>query len=188
MTEPFTPGSWSPPPRRGPALIALAVIAMVLFATTATFLTLWLVERSDDGETSQQASPRPSPTTTVPDPTEALAAGKRLIVLVTSYDYRTIYQRMTEVLDNSTGQFAEQYERASGSLRDVVTDGKGVASGRVIRIAVAKSEAQRVELLAFVDQTVKNANRPSPRSDKTRVMLTIVERNGRWLIEKLELV
>lgn len=176
---------------RDSRVAALSVLAAVLLATTATFLVLWLVDRGEGGEPRQHAGPpgqSSQPATPPPaDPAAVKEAGRRLATLVTTYDHRTIQEDIAEVLDNSTGEFRDQYQGASSALSDLMKETKAVAKGTVLEIAVAESEPGRAKLLVFVDQEVRNNDRPKPKIDRTRVVLTLVEQDGRWLIEALEL-
>jgi Mce-associated membrane protein len=43
-------------------------------------------------------------------------------------------------------------------------------------------------VVVFVDQSITNATLPQPRVDRNRVIMTLVPRDGRWLVSKLELM
>lgn len=119
---------------------------------------------------------------------EALATAKAYAVTVTSYDYQNLDRNFGDVLDGATGEFKDQYGGASKVLRQLITDAKAKATGTVQDAGIQSATPDQVEVLVFVDQTITNAVTPRPRLDRNRVLMTLTRHDGRWLVEKLELV
>ncbi|WP_028922351.1 hypothetical protein [Pseudonocardia acaciae] len=120
--------------------------------------------------------------------TQALATAKAYAVTVTSYDYENIDRNFADVLDGATGEFKDQYGGASKLLRQLITDAKAKATGTVLEAAVSSASPDQVAVLVFVDQSITNAVSPQPRVDRNRVLMTLTRHDGRWLVEKLELM
>lgn len=118
---------------------------------------------------------------------EALATARAYAVTVTTYDYKTIDRGFADVLDGATGEFRGQYDGASRSLRQLITEARSTSQGAVLDAGIRSAEPDRVVVLAFVDQTINNAVSAQPKIDRIRVVMTLTPHDGRWLVEKLEL-
>lgn len=187
--------TWEQPrTRRGPAVVVLAVVSVLLLAAAAAGLTLWLVERSAHADTAQRAddlrghlaeqrrrlAEQPRKIQAATD--ALLSASKELGVILTSYDYRTIDDDVQRLLDHATGEFAEEYRAASASLRSLVTTNKVTSTGKVIAAGVVRADPHRAKLVLFVDQKVSSKQTSKPRIDRIRIQLATVARGDRWLI------
>jgi len=120
--------------------------------------------------------------------TQALATARAYAVTVTSYDYRHLDRNFADVLDGATGEFKDQYAGASQALRGLITRAMASAKGDVLAAGIQSESPDRVEVLVFVDQSITNASTPAPKLDRTRVLMTLTPHDGRWLVDKLELL
>jgi Mce-associated membrane protein len=118
---------------------------------------------------------------------EALATARAYAVTVTTYDYKTLDKSFADVLDGATGEFRTQYDGASRSLRQLITEARSTSQGTVLDAGIRSVDPDRVVVLAFVDQTITNAVSAQPKIDRIRVVMTLTPHDGRWLVEKLEL-
>jgi Mce-associated membrane protein len=119
---------------------------------------------------------------------EALAAAQTYAVDVASYDYRTLDQNFALVTSHSTGEFKQQFTKASGAIKPLIVQYKGTAKATVLSAGVVKASTESVTVVMFVDQTVTNSNAATPRVDRNRVSMTVSRHGGQWLIEKVELL
>jgi Mce-associated membrane protein len=116
-----------------------------------------------------------------------LATARSYAVTVTSYDYRTLDRNFADVLGGATGDFKDQYGAASGTLRNLVTQAKATAKGTVLNAGVESATTDRVTVLLFMDQAITNATMSDPRVDRSRLLMTLTNNDGRWLASKVEL-
>jgi Mce-associated membrane protein len=119
---------------------------------------------------------------------QALATARAYAVTLTSYDYRHLDRNFADVLDGATGEFKDEYAGAGRALRRLITQAKATAKGNVLAAGIQSESPDRVEVLVFVDQSITNASTPAPRLDRTRVLMTLTPHDGRWLVDKLELL
>lgn len=118
---------------------------------------------------------------------QALEAAEEFALTLTTIDPNNVDGNITAVLDGSTGEFKDLYQRSSAQLRQVLIDNKATANGLVIDAAVKSASKDRVEVVLFIDQAVSNATSPAPQLDRSRVVMTMEKVDGRWLAGKVDL-
>lgn len=118
---------------------------------------------------------------------QALEAAQKYALALTNIDPNAIDKNFTEVLDGATGEFKDMYTASSAQLRQALIDNKAAAQGTVIEAAVKSATRNKVEVLLFVDQSVRNAVAPEPQLDRSRVTMTMQKVDGRWLAGKVDL-
>ena len=138
---------------------------------------------------------------------EALTAARAFAVTLTSYDYRRIAEDVAKVtagaadsercekdadgkpVEDADGCFKSEFAVAGGAqFQKLVKDNKAVSSGEVRSAGVVSERDGRVVVLLAVDQTVTNANRPTPRVDRNRIQLTLERIDGRWLVVDVSVI
>ncbi|MCH9668610.1 MAG: Mce protein [Actinomycetia bacterium] len=118
---------------------------------------------------------------------EALDAAEKFALTLTTIDPNAIDTNVADVVDGSTGEFKDLYQRSSGQLRQVLIDNEATANGMVIEAAVKSATKDRVEVILFIDQAVSNSTVPAPQLDRSRVVMTMEKVDGRWLASKVDL-
>ncbi|MBD0863544.1 hypothetical protein IA539_20430 [Gordonia sp. zg691] len=118
---------------------------------------------------------------------QAVATAKDYAVTLTSIDSASIDQNFTEVLGGATGEFKDMYSRSSSQLKQMLVDNKATSKGVVIDAGVKSATTQRVVVMLFVDQSITNTASPEPRVDRSRVLMTMENVDGRWLASKVDL-
>jgi Mce-associated membrane protein len=119
---------------------------------------------------------------------QALATAKAYAVTVTTYDYQNLDRNFADVLDGATGEFKDQYNGASQTLRQLISNAKATARGTVLGAGISSESTDQVEVAVFVDQAITNAATAQPRIDRNRVLMTLTPHAGRWLVSKLEIM
>ena len=119
---------------------------------------------------------------------EALATAKAYAITVTSYDYQNLDRNFADVLDGASGEFKDQYTGASQTLRQLIANAKATAKGTVLGAGIQSASTDQVQVVVFVDQAITNAAVTQPRIDRNRVIMTLTPHDGRWLVNKLELM
>jgi Mce-associated membrane protein len=121
--------------------------------------------------------------------TEAgLQAAKDYAVVLTTLDAKNIDENYRKSLDGATGEFKDAYSQGATQLRQVLIDNKASGTGIVVAAAVKSATPDKVEVLLFVDQSITNANNPSPRIDRNRIDMTMEKVGDRWLASKVEIL
>ncbi|MDX6277214.1 MAG: Mce-associated rane protein [Nocardioidaceae bacterium] len=159
------------PERARPTLLIAGLVAAVLAA--ALLGGLWLNGRHD-------ARLRQSETA-------ARQAAKTYAVDLTTYDYTSLDHDFGWVTNGATASFAKEYASANAPLRTVIAKLKARATGTVTDAAATAKSTSKVEVLLFVDQTIVNGTNSKKRTERNRVVMTMVQRNGRWIVDDVAL-
>ncbi|MCD0450268.1 hypothetical protein LO762_13850 [Actinocorallia sp. API 0066] len=107
---------------------------------------------------------------------------------ISSWDYRTIKQDVAVVLDETTGDFHKAYEASAEKLLQTAPEQQAVTVGLTSKAGVeAVRDDGSVTVLVFLNQqtTSKDAD---PHIEQHRLRLTMVEKDGLWLVSKLEVL
>jgi len=165
----------SPAPRRHRRqTLAAAVGLLVLLTSLGTSLFLgWRAHHEHQLAAASQS---------------ALQAARDYAVLLTTLDAKHIDDNYRRSLEGATGEFKDAYSQGSAQLRQILIDNKASGSGVVIDAAVKSTDPHTVVVLLFVDQSVTNAARSSPRIDRNRIAMTMTLIGGRWLASRVEIL
>ncbi|PQM45132.1 hypothetical protein C1Y40_04697 [Mycobacterium talmoniae] len=124
---------------------------------------------------------------------QALDAARSYAVTLTTADPATIDHQITEIIDNSTGEFHDRYTKHSAELRGMLLANKVTTRGKVVDSAVKSATPQQVTVLLFVKQTFTSAALPErpdgqpadPPPDVTSMTMTMQKINDRWLVSNV---
>lgn len=106
---------------------------------------------------------------------------------ISSWDYKTLDTDVKQVLGESTGEFRAAYEKSATKLLASAPSQEAVVVGTVSKVGVESTKEGEVKVLVFLNQaTTKKAADPSIAQHRLR--LTMVEKNGEWLVAKLEML
>jgi Mce-associated membrane protein len=150
--------------------IPAAVAAIVFLAVTPS---------SDAGASSLQSATSQA----------GLQAAKAEIPTILSYDYRSIAADIAKAKANTTGVFAKQYGESATKLLKQAKQVRAIVQATVGSAGVVSAGPHNVVVLLFVDQaTVRQAagqSTPQTRIDQDRVVATMTNVNGKWLVSAL---
>ncbi|HEY0560565.1 MAG TPA: hypothetical protein VGD03_09805 [Frankiaceae bacterium] len=150
------------------ALAGVAVAAL-LGVTVAAVLVAWAAQRQDARRTS------------------ATAAARSYALDFSTYDYRHLDADFARVQSHLTGSFKADYASTSGSLKQLITQYRGVSTAQVVGAAPSHVGAEHATVLLFLDQTVTNTAAPDPRLDRNRLTLSLLRAGDHWLVSDLQL-
>jgi len=97
-----------------------------------------------------------------------------------SYDYRDLGGNFRLVKASATPHFAEQLRQLSEELGPQLQQTHAVAKATVRSAGVVRATATSVVVAVFVDQTVTNTKSPTPRTERSRMELTLLKQGGVW--------
>jgi Mce-associated membrane protein len=120
--------------------------------------------------------------------TQALAAAKTYGVEVASYNYKELNHDFGVVEQNSTTSFRATFAQSSASLGQVLAKYKATSVAQILAAGVASASTSKVVAVIFVNQTVSNSKTSSTTTDQSRLEMTLLHQNGRWLIDNVTLV
>jgi Mce-associated membrane protein len=118
----------------------------------------------------------------------AATAAKVLVEKMLGYDYRSFDRHTTEVSALLTGSFKNEFvQAATKAVKPLAVQNQAVVLAKASEVSVMSTPDQdTVRILAFVDQTTTSAKLERPQIDQNRVILTMSQTNGRWLVSKVE--
>lgn len=150
----------------------LASWAVMLALLTAGVGMMWWFDRQHD--TAREAS------------AVVLEAADTDISEVLSYQAATIDDDLQRARAHLTGDFADEFTRLTNDLivptakQDAIT-----TRAEVTAKSVVDAQPDRVVTLLFITQTTTGSAFPEPKVDGSRVQVTFVDVDGRWLIQDL---
>jgi Mce-associated membrane protein len=101
-----------------------------------------------------------------------------------TYDYRDLGGNFSHVKANATAHFAGQLRQLTEELGPELQQTRAVASATVRTAGVVRSSATEVVVAVFVDQTVTNTRSPTPRTEHSRMELTLLKQDGVWRLDQ----
>lgn len=169
------------------ALTALAVVVALVFAVLiwqrASKVDAGFFEgvTQGDSEARQDAA------------TSASAAAERALGAALSYDYRRMEADRQRALGFMTDRYGKKFADTFDKLLTAAEEGKPnnvVKTKTVVKAVVRQvgvmnpsaASTERVRLLAYVNQTAVKGSE-TPTIFENRVAVTMVERDGEWLID-----
>ncbi|HXB37159.1 MAG TPA: hypothetical protein VNU75_05590 [Acidimicrobiales bacterium] len=122
------------------------------------------------------------------DRSSAVAAAKTDANDVATYSYLHLHRDFGRVESESTAAFRRSFIRSSDSLSKVLVQYKATASAKVLAAGVSSISSTRAVVLLFVNQSVANSTQQGVNTDDSRIEVTLVRGDGRWLLQDLKLV
>lgn len=167
-------GRWSASfrPHPGRLVTSLALVLSLVFLATSVFM--W---RSADARRALAG-----------DQVAASSAASRDIEKMLGYDYQSFDQHTSQVSTLLTGPFRNEFVKAATAVvKPLAVQNRAMVVAKVSKVAVMSSPGQGdVKILLFVDQRTTSAKLQRPQIDQNRVMLTMSQVRGRWLVSRIE--
>jgi len=174
----------------------------VLAATVVAALTAAVVAGCSSGSGTVTVTPAPSAAaasvgpagqggTDTGFPTDAdgpvLDAARDFVEKVTTYDHTKLDDQLKAVLPLTADPLQGQLRSSLAQDGDFATTARSEArdaKGTVLDLGMVSREGNRAVVLVFVDQAVKTPS--DTTTERLRERVTLAQRNGRWLANKLE--
>lgn len=118
---------------------------------------------------------------------DALTAARSAAVELTTYGHATFDSDVAWVDRGGTASFADDYRAANRPLRTVVTRLGSDAAGTVTGASATVDDATHVSVDLLVDQTITHGSTDGPTTRHDRITLSMVRRDGRWLVDDVRL-
>ena len=122
------------------------------------------------------------------DQTSAVATAKVDANDVATYSYLHLHRDFGKVESESTPSFRRSFIGSSNGLSKVLVQYKATASAKVLAAALSSISSSKAVVLLFVNQSVANSTQQGVSTDDSRIEVTLVRGNGRWLLEDLKIL
>jgi Mce-associated membrane protein len=154
----------------------LVVFVVLLFAVSGG-VTAWLrisdlQQRVDTLEAQTLASE------------EARQTAILLAADLATYDYRDLGGNFRHVRASATPRFAGQLRQLTEELGPELQQTRAVATATVRSAGVVRADAGKAVVAVFVDQAVTNTKSAEPRTEHSRMELTLLKQNGEWRLDQ----
>ncbi|MDV6013755.1 hypothetical protein [Haloechinothrix sp. LS1_15] len=156
--------------RFSPAAVAMVAVCLGLLAVTGTFGYLWWGQHRAEAQRA-----------------EALDVAETFAEEFTTYHYTELDENFERITAGLTDRYAEVYGDTYESFAELLEENQADSEGEVTYAGVAEFSGDTAVVLAFVDQTTTNVNTPQPRIDRNRMVLTMVQSEGEWKVDQVEL-
>jgi Mce-associated membrane protein len=160
---------------RAPALnrrrIAVGVTALMLAASLATIIAgqAWLHSQRQTESLH----------------TDAIDAAQATVTSVLSYDYRRLAAAVEATTPLLTGDAKAQYIEVQEPLQRSAPRMKSVVTAEVNAATVLEVDEDSARVLLFVNQTSTSKNVREPQLDQSRILVTMENIDGEWLVATL---
>jgi len=150
----------------------VVVLALALAACLVALGLLWqdLSERRELDQAGEQAE----------------RAARKAVTAMTTYDHRTLDEDFAWVEEAGTVRFQEFFAESSKQARAFIEEIRARATGEVVAAAADVEDAERVDVLLFVDQTITSRGEEGSRIDQPRVTMTMVREGEVWLVDEVQ--
>lgn len=103
-----------------------------------------------------------------------IAAARQGVINLTSLDFNKAKEDVQRVLDSSTGEFRDDFQRRADDFASVVKDSKAVTEGSVAAIAIESMKKDSAVVLVVANERVTNVAgaKDEPRAFRFRVSVT----------------
>ncbi|MDH3046123.1 hypothetical protein [Gordonia alkanivorans] len=157
------------------AVVALVAVAVILAASTAV-LAVAYVDADRRADTAAGAID-----STILDTARKYAAE---ITTYNSADYSDLDRRIREI---STPAFTQTYIESSQDARKGSTEAAAVSTAKADNAGIMSLDDEKAVVLVTLDQAVKSPQTAQEFPDgfpyQTRVKVTLVQQDGRWLMD-----
>jgi len=125
------------------------------------------------------------------DQAAAASSAGVIVEKMLGYDYKDFDRHTAEVSALLTGSFKTQFiQAATIRLKPLAIQNQAVVQAKAVSVSVMSAPDldghDSVKILAFVDQSTTSAKLARPHIDQNRVILTMSQVGGRWLVSKVE--
>ncbi|MEU4190933.1 hypothetical protein AB0E69_03475 [Kribbella sp. NPDC026611] len=118
----------------------------------------------------------------------ALKAGRQLALDFTTYDYQTWDADSKRVVDDSTGQFKQEFQAGMNAVKTDVVANKATSKGDVMEAAVVSNDKDSAQVLVIVNAVITNTASTDGVERRYRIKLDMVKENDHWLTADLQTV
>ena len=113
---------------------------------------------------------------------ESLAAATAAARAIFSYDHKGFDAAVANGRAFTAGEFTREYAQTTNALREAVISEQATVRAEVSAAGVISAEADRVEVLLYVNQFRKNVNIEGEKMDQNRVVLTMARTPDGWKV------
>jgi Mce-associated membrane protein len=159
--------------RKGSLILAWALSVLLVVALGAVTVSVLALRKQDVRDE---------------DRVGAMRAARQLALDFTTYKYDSWDADAQRVLNDSTGQFKEEFQAGSNSVKTEVVTNQATSKGDVKEAAVVSNDKDSAQVLVIVNAVVTNTAAKDGVERRYRIKLDLVRDADRWLTADLQVV
>ncbi|WP_405062156.1 hypothetical protein OG474_11045 [Kribbella sp. NBC_01505] len=159
--------------RLGRLIVAWALSVLLVIALAAATLSVIALQKQNQDKSLREG---------------AMKSARQLALDFTTYDYQTWDADSKRVVDDSTGQFQQEFKAGLDSLKSNVVANKATSKGDVKEAAVVSGDKDSAEVLVIMNALVTNTSSPDGVERRYRIKLDMVREKDHWLTADLQVV
>jgi Mce-associated membrane protein len=117
-----------------------------------------------------------------------LAGAKQGVINVTTLDFNRAKEDVQRLLDNSTGEFRDDFQQRAKDFTSVVEQSKVVTQGTITAAALESLQDHSASVLVSATSRITNAAGAKDEPRVWRLRVTVTEDGGQYKMSKLEFV
>ncbi|WP_119728421.1 hypothetical protein [Thermomonospora amylolytica] len=107
---------------------------------------------------------------------------------LSSYDYRTVDSDLRRAAAHTTGKFRDEFARTTPQVKANAARQQVVTEGIALKTGVERVDGDEAVAIVFLNQETAKAATAQRLPSQFRLRLTMRKVDGRWLVEKLEVL
>jgi hypothetical protein len=108
---------------------------------------------------------------------------------LTNFKAATIQADVARIRGYAVGDFADQLSSFFGpSTTSAIQQAQAVSVGRVQSVFVQSIHGATATVFGVVNETVTNSSSPNPRTEVLRAVIDLVQTNGGWKVDRVEVL
>ena len=159
--------------KRGQLVLAWALSVLLVIALAGVTLSVVALQKQSAEKTEREG---------------AMKAARQLALDFTTYDYKTWDADSQRVLNDSTGQFKDEFQAGIAAVKTEVQANKATSKGDVKEAAVVSNDKDSAQVLVIVNAVVTNTASADGVERRYRIKLDMVREKDRWLTADLQVV
>jgi Mce-associated membrane protein len=118
---------------------------------------------------------------------EAEAAARAAVTNMLTYDYRHLDEDFAWVERDGTDAFVEAFQASADNVREIADATSAVSTATIVRSGVHVEDGDQASALVVADSDITKAT-GLPIQNRWFVSVTLVNEDGRWLVDAIELL
>ena len=162
--------------RRLPRLSIIAQAAAIILILGFAGVSVYIVLKHDDASNRRQLA------------ASYLAGAKQGVVNMTSLDFNKAAEDVQRVIDSSTGEFRDDFQRRAADFTKVVQQSKVVTEGTITAAAIETMGDHSAQVLIAATSKVTNSGGAKDEPRQWRLRVTVSDDGGQYKMSKVEFV
>lgn len=155
-------------------MVLAGAAALVIVALVAATVVLAIAKRNDDSRDARRG--------------EFVSTARQVVLNMTSFKKESASDDVKKLLDQSSGEFMQDFGSKSDPLADIVQRLQIDATGDIIESALESDDGDTATVLVVAGMQFTNAGTTEMQNRTFRLRVTVTDADGRMTASKVEFV